>query len=339
MSSENPNFNKGIMPMATDTRIGGTRVASLPVSAPDRPRVEVKKPVKGKGLTGVRLFLGGLAALGAVETGGAVYTEYTNNVPLSADIPTLIQDVVWPKTLLDNTILKEKALPNFDSTADRGIVEAGINTVAVSNDVLKNAYEEQVAQNKDSGRPTVLFPIAFTASGQRVGYEYQKPITPLVDSVTGKPITIESPGGIDVMLTKGDAIVVPAENTQIFQSPKANIDGTEYFTGMFMRFEQNGRQFAFAIGGGDVRTFTAQNGVTNAPVIPQTNNWKDDAKNGLILPLGTSAATVNFNPNVPTYINFTVKNPETGRWESIKPIFVTDNSTGQVKLLIPSATQ
>ena len=180
-----PGGLKGILFRATSTKERtGVAVVTTPNAAPSLTPVNPDRPPKKRGIGRKigRIVGYGVSGLIAVEAVGALYTEYTNNVPLSGDIPTLIQDVAWPKTLLDNTLFKEKALSAFDPTANRFIVEAGTNTVYAPTDTLKRAYEEQVDRNKGSKNPTVIFPITFTAPGQRVGYEYAKPLTNGTDS-------------------------------------------------------------------------------------------------------------------------------------------------------------
>lgn len=303
-----------------------------------------KPPTKKRGLDKItKRALASLMMLGAVTEGtGAVITELTNNVPLSADVPTLIQDFAWPKTLLDKTLFKEEALPVFDPAANSGVVEAGTNTVAGFNDSLKRKYEEQVDKNKDSKSPTVLFPVKFAQNGQRAGYKYAKPSTIGTDSQTGQPVTQEFPGSISLKLDKGVEILVMAEDAEVFQYKPLIIDGKEYFVGLWIKFQQNGEIYGFGISSADVRTFTSIGDASNAPIVPSFPQGGLDlsgAKNGLKLPLGISVARIDYVTYVTDMnagMNFKRYNRETGRWEQIRPNFVTDNSSGQVKLLVSS---
>ena len=336
-----PGGLKGILFRATSTKERtGVAVVTTPNAAPSLTPVNPDRPPKKRGIGRKigRIVGYGVSGLIAVEAVGALYTEYTNNVPLSADIPTLIQDVAWPKTLLDNTLLKEKALPAFDITANRGIAEAGTNTISGSKDSLKKAYEEQVDKNKDSKNPTVLFPVKFAQNGQRAGYRYAKPSSPFTDGTV-----IEFPGSISLKLDKGAEILVMAENAEVFQYKPAIIGGKEYFVGLWIKFQQNGEIYGFGISSADVRTFIPSQEIAGAPIVPNREQGGLDlsgAKNGLKLPLGTPVARINYITNVTDMnagMNFKRYNRETGRWEEIRPNFVTDNSSGQVKLLVSSS--
>ncbi len=338
--AENPmNPKEGLFRMATNPN-----PSEAPPEAP-RPPIRlvpsVEPPPKKRGLgKKARIALAGLATLGVVETAGAVYTEQTNNLPV--DALTLIQDVAWPKTLLENTLLKEKALSFFDPTANRSIIEVGINTVTVSDEDLKKAYREQVEKNKQG--PTILFPVKFTENGQRVNYEHSKQEQFLVgkDSQTGEPVYMERPSTIHAHFDVGEEIPVPAENAEVFQFPPRVIDGIRHFVGLWIKFQQNGETFAFGISGQDVRTFIPLGEAANAPIVPTNEGGTlllSEARNGLKLPLGTPVARVNIDTNLNSGFSLSRYNPNNphvnARWESVKPNFVTDNSTGQTRLMLP----
>jgi len=337
-----PGGLKGVLFKANaPTKDGSnTSVVTRPDATPSPTPVNPDRPPKKRGIgRKIGKIAGyGLAVLTATEVVGAVYTEYTNNVPLSADIPTLIQDFAWPKTLLDNTLFKEKALPAFDPAANSAVVEAGANTVYAPTDTLKRAYEEQADGNKGSKNPTVLFPVQFTQNGQRAGYRYAKPSSPFTDGTV-----IEFPGSISLKLDKGAEILVMAENAEVFQYKPAIIGGKEYFVGLWIKFQQNGEIYGFGISSADVRTFIPSQEIAGAPIVPNREQGGLDlsgAKNGLKLPLGTPVARINYITNVTDMnagMNFKRYNRETGRWEEIRPNFVTDNSSGQVKLLVSSS--
>ena len=302
------------------------KVAPSQTPAPDRPlqpRRE-KKPL-GKGAKAV---LNTLTALALIEGTGAVVKELTNERP--ASVRTIIPDLVWPYTMVKDRTHKEAPVPSyFDPEAKKGTVKEGVNRIIVSQDVLENAYEEKVTENRDSGRPAVVFPVKLK-SGERFGYEYKSPITPFeANPATGERLIIESPGAFGMNLDKGQSIIVPAKNAQIFKST-AVIDGQRYLTSLYMKWEQNGREFAFAFASGHGKKLVPQNGVMNAPDLPTTNNWREDTKDGLTLSLGIEVVTSGFDSNLPDNANFSTKDPQTGRWTSIKPVYVTDNSTQQL---------
>ena len=297
------------------------KVAPSQTPAPDRPlqpRRE-KKPL-GKGAKAV---LNTLTALALIEGTGAVVKELTNERP--ASVRTIIPDLVWPYTMVKDRTHKEAPVPSyFDPEAKKGTVKEGVNRIIVSQDVLESAYEKKVAENKDSGHPAVIFPVKLIP-GQRFNYEYKEPVTSGVDSVTGEPITHDASGAFRMNLDKGESIIAPVKNAQIFKRT-AVINGQRYLVSIYAKFEQNGREFAFAFASGDGRKLIPQNGVMDAPDLPTTNNWRNDAQNGLILPLGMEIVTSSLDSNLPDNANFSTKNPETGRWESVKPDYIMDAS-------------
>lgn len=313
-----------------------------PTVAPLTPRPDVAVEPKPRRIgTKTRIALAGLALL---ETGGAIANEQFNEQPIGTQ--TVIQDLAWPWNLGKSAVEDIQRLfqgktssPEasvFDPQADKQTVKAGVNTIAVSETELKKAYEAQSAQNRD-GRPTVVFPLKFTADGQRVDYEYQKPLSPFTDGTV-----IEFPGTIKTNLDKGMEIVVPAENAEVFQFQPQIIDGKQYFVGLWIKFQQNGETYAFGVSGADVRTFIPIGEVVNAPLVPVNKGGTlllADAKNGLKLPVGMPVARVDRNTILEEGFNFSRYNPNNphinARWESIRPNFVTDNSTGQLKLILP----
>lgn len=295
-----------------------------------------KKPSKiGKK---TRIALAGLAAVGAVETTGAVFNEQINKKPLS--ISTIGEDVMWSVNILTD-LLNPKVIPStFNPDSDMGIVKAGVNATSVaSTEILRNAYLEQVTQNND-GHPTIVFPATFTTDGKIINYEYQQPLLVGTDSKTGEPVYLDRPGTIRVHFDVGEEIIIPAENSEVFQFPPQIIGGKEYFVGLWIKFQQNGETYAFGISAADVRTFTAIGEAINAPKVPVNKGGTlllNEAKDGLKLSLGTPVARVNINtdPNL-GFTGFSLSrfNPETQRWESIRPNFVTDGPDGQKKLLV-----
>lgn len=316
-------------------RFGITAAPSIPMPG---VKVEPKPQRLGKR---ARMALAGLAVLGAVETTGAVITEQTNNQPLSTN--TIPADLAWPWNLgrsaaedIQGFFNKEAPVSStFDNNADRQVIKAGVNTVAVSETELKKAYEEQSAQNTDG--PTVIFPVKFTAEGQEVNYAFEPPLTGIIDGQTGKPKIIESPGAIKLDFRKNLEIVVPAENAEIFQFPPRVVNGQRYFQGVFIKWQQGKELFSLAVSSQDIRTFIPLGETANAPLIPSNEggNWRSKAQNGLQLPLAKSIMKVDFETNLGSFITFDKYNPKTGRWESTRANFVTDNSTGQTKLMLP----
>lgn len=294
----------------------------LPMDKPVPSLPGLKRRREGQGLSdrlrNTIIVGGSLVVLG----GAAAYVA-------SQDIPGQIAE--W--------FTSEAPTPTaFDSSVNKSSVENGINAVTVLKTDLLKEYVEQSAQNKDSKNPTAIFPVIFTAPGQRVDYEYQKPFIAGTDSQTGQPVTIEKPGTIHAKFNKGEEIPVPVENAEIFQFPPRIIDGKQYFVGVWMKFQQNGETFAFGISADDVRTFIPIGEVVNAPLVPVNEGGTllfSNAKNGLKLPFTTPVIRVNIETNLSSGFSFSRYNPETGRWESKRPNFVTDKSTGQSKLMLP----
>ncbi|MDP2672107.1 MAG: hypothetical protein Q8O68_01190 [Candidatus Daviesbacteria bacterium] len=62
-----------------------------------------------------RIFLAGLATLGAIETAGAITTELTNNQPISIT-RTIPDDLKWPGTLIEN-LMNQKVPETFANKA------------------------------------------------------------------------------------------------------------------------------------------------------------------------------------------------------------------------------
>lgn len=351
----NPNTsleNKGVHSFATVGRTAtGTPTIEAPPEVKRRPEKRYIQP--GRKALYARL-VGTLAALAA--TAGPAVNHQIND-ETQVNLPAITRDIssipgfYWnlgKSAVKDIQGLFNKEIPvptTFDINASKSSIEAGVNAVVVSKTELKKAYEEQSAQNTD-GRPTVVFPVKFTASGQRIDYEYQERFLAGTDSQTGKPVYMERPGTIIAHFSVGEEIAIPAENAEVFQFPPQIIGGKEYFVGLWIKFQQNGETYAFGISGQDVRTFIPLGEAASAPLVPTNEGGTllfSEAKNGLKLPLGTPVARVNINPILNSGFSFSRYNPNNphvnARWESIKPNFVTDNSMEQTKLLIFSTNQ
>ena len=329
----------GIFGISTPTRERtAISVITEPKTRPAPVFPEPEKPPKTKKFLIQRLAraIGAIAIFGG---GGLAIQHHVQNqedigprgiVRDIGAIPiTFGEDFNWLLQKFGLKVFAENVPDYFDPDAKKGTIEEGVNRITVSQDVLENAYEEKVTENRDSGRPAVVFPVKLK-SGERFGYEYKSPITPFeANPATGERLIIESPGAFGMNLDKGQSIIVPAKNAQIFKST-AVIDGQRYLTSLYMKWEQNGREFAFAFASGHGKKLVPQNGVMNAPDLPTTNNWREDTKDGLTLSLGIEVVTSGFDSNLPDNANFSTKDPQTGRWTSIKPVYVTDNSTQQL---------
>lgn len=329
--------DKGVFKMVTK---GATRHASSPpIATPDkRPRVKIKQPEEtgSRGQTAARIA----AAILLAETAGATVTELRNEQPISPQ--TIVADVMWPYTAIEGLIKQEPPIPlEFNPDLDKSSLGSEVNTIATPQEQLKIAYNQQVEENKDSGRPTVLFPVAFTASGQRVDYEYQAPLTNGIDSVTGQVVIQERPGTINTTYERGEIISLAMENAEVFQFKPATVNGKEYFQGFFIKFQQNGELFGLRIAQSDVKTFQPLIDTSNIPFVPEGEGGGlllTEAKDGAKLPMLTNLISINTdNPQV--ILNFNRYNPKTGRWESVKPNFVVGKSNERTKLLIAQPNQ
>lgn len=281
----------------------------------------------------------------ALEGAAATATELTDKDSFLNNPSHTIQQQTGYDLLhsLDwiNNLRVEKVPPSldsnasFDSNARRGTIEEGINTISVSQDKLLQLYKEQSVRSNEN--PTVVYPVAFTTDGQKTDYEYLDPIKQ-TDSSTGQVFYLEKPGSINVGITKNEALIVPSDNAEIFQFKPIILNGKKYFVGVFIKWEQNGQTYGLRIGAStDVRTLNPLENIKSAPFVPTNEGGTlllSEAKNGLKLPLGIAICRIDLsNPNVK--LNFDRYNPNNGRWESIKPNFVTDNSDGQTKLALP----
>ena len=324
----------GIFGISTPTRERtAISVITEPKTRPAPVFPEPEKPPKTKKFLIQRLAraIGAIAIFGG---GGLAIQHHVQNqedigprgiVRDIGAIPiTFGEDFNWLLQKFGLKVFAENVPDYFDPDAKKGTIEEGVNRITVSQDVLESAYEKKVAENKDSGHPAVIFPVKLIP-GQRFNYEYKEPVTSGVDSVTGEPITHDASGAFRMNLDKGESIIAPVKNAQIFKRT-AVINGQRYLVSIYAKFEQNGREFAFAFASGDGRKLIPQNGVMDAPDLPTTNNWRNDAQNGLILPLGMEIVTSSLDSNLPDNANFSTKNPETGRWESVKPDYIMDAS-------------
>lgn len=356
-----------VLAMATET---GT--IALPLPKPISPDTDTRgkptrqrKPQETKGRRILRNI--GFSVLGVVaiaEIAGALYVEYDDPKPTSVHT-ILDEDLQWPldlafsklrpakpepishpisisspddgntNTAIESPAKKPETISSaFDPKADKGTIGIGDNLIPAMPDVIREAYREQLEKNTKG--PTVVFPVKFTAPRQTIDYEYQKPFSPGKDSLTGEPVTFERPGSIKVLLNKGQEIIIPAENAQIFQLKPSTIDDQKYFAGFFIKWEQDGEIYTLNIVGVDARTLKPLGDAVNAPVVTDLKQ----AENGLKLPFGTPVAIVDFerfyDDPYNVHLNFNKFNPETQRRKSIRPNFVTDDSDGQTKLLSPS---
>ena len=324
----------GIFGISTPTRERtAISVITEPKTRPAPVFPEPEKPPKTKKFLIQRLA----RAIGAIAIFGGGGLAIQHHVQNQEDISprgivrdigaipiTFGEDFNWLLQKFGLKVFAENVPDYFDPDAKKGTIEEGVNRITVSQDVLESAYEKKVAENKDSGHPAVIFPVKLIP-GQRFNYEYKEPVTSGVDSVTGEPITHDASGAFRMNLDKGESIIAPVKNAQIFKRT-AVINGQRYLVSIYAKFEQNGREFAFAFASGDGRKLIPQNGVMDAPDLPTTNNWRNDAQNGLILPLGMEIVTSSLDSNLPDNANFSTKNPETGRWESVKPDYIMDAS-------------
>lgn len=122
--------------MATQRgELTGTRTAP---TTPDRHKTKVKEGEE-KGLSkGAKLALAGLAALGTVETTGAIIQEQINHEPLSAT--TIPADLMWPWNLgksavedISRVFRKEISVPpTIDNSANKIVVKTGVNAIPVN---------------------------------------------------------------------------------------------------------------------------------------------------------------------------------------------------------------
>jgi hypothetical protein len=351
-----PASSENVLPLrvpkilnATITRDRFRTVTSQPksssISEPKESPSEPPQPKKQKESIDKKIKAG-LVVLGsllALEGAGATFTELTDKEPFLKNPAYTTQlgfiqkagyDILHPLVWIKN-LQTENISPEFNANAKQGIIAEGINTISVSQEELTQLYKDQSAKNKDN--PTVVYPVAFTADGQRTDYKYLDPIKQ-TDSATGQVFYLEKPGSINVGITKSEALIVPSDNAEIFQFKPITLNGKEYFIGVFIKWEQNGQMYGLRIGAStDVRTLNPLENIKNAPFVPTNEAGTlllSEAKDGKKLPLGTAICKVDLsNPNVK--LNFDKYNPENGRWESIKPIFVTDNSDGQKKLVLP----
>lgn len=95
----------------------GTGTTAPPRTEPVTPEKQLPKKKKGLGKT-LRLSLAGLAALGAVETTGAVVSEQTNNEQVSAH--TIVEDIKWPLDIIPNLLgRKPEAAYPISNTNDK----------------------------------------------------------------------------------------------------------------------------------------------------------------------------------------------------------------------------
>jgi hypothetical protein len=146
---------------------------------------------------------------------------------------------------------------------------------------------------------------------------------------------------MNIAIDKGQGIIVPTENAEIFQMTPKTVNGKEYFRGVFIKWEQNGQTYMLGLSTpSDVRTLEPLDNIKGAPAIPTDTTGSpvfNEAKNGLKLPLGTIVCKANLsNPDMNFILNR--YNASNGRWESVKPNFVTDTATGQTRLVVESTS-
>ena len=217
------------------------------------------------------------ATLAAIAGGVAAFEAYQGN------IPGIHRSV-------------EEAIPtHFDNNADHQLLQAGINANPIASTELNTALKDSIKPLEEKSFPQVemLLPVQLNPN-ERV--EISKfwvrsafnPIAEKTDNlVFGKEITIPK---------KGDKIIVPVENAEIFQISPYVVDGQSYFNGVLIRFKgPDNMVYELAIkSSNEVTDLGAMDVIKNAPTIGDDEGYsgpimhKDTINlKGLALPPGT----------------------------------------------------
>lgn len=290
-----------------------------PTPEPEQP--PTKKP---GGKKKPNFFVRAIAAGSMLVAGGVQAKMDYDNIPAVHRI-------------VDNLLGKasaENALDYFDPDAMKGTIREGVSRITVSEDVLRTTYKEQVEQNKNSNHPVAVYPVKFgDRSNKELGYERQAPIAGLINAETREPIIEEAPGAFEMRLTAGDSLIIPAEDSQVFKST-AVVDGQRWLSSVYVKYTQNGQEYAFAATSDNVKTFIPQNGLIGAPDLPTGNYWREETRSGSGLPFPFVETFVTVSANSTIRANFSMRDPETGKWNSVAPDYVVQNSTSSQNQLI-----
>lgn len=108
-----------------------------------------------------RIALAGLAAVGVIETGGAVVTELTNNQPMSIT-RTVPDDIKWPATLIENLVNKKDPDTFNDNSSKPKFGEANIIKLSPQAIIEKGLAEPKITKDSEGITLTTLLPGIFS---------------------------------------------------------------------------------------------------------------------------------------------------------------------------------
>lgn len=274
-----------------------------PTPAPELlPEPKKRKPFSGRKLL-VRLGL----ALAAVA-GGLGYQHHVENQE-SFSVPGITRDAAGiPSTAGQdiNTLLrglginarigKPAVSETFDNTRESQTIEAGVNTISVTQDELPALMRGSIKPVVKGQRPYVSIPLPIELNnGQEV-----KVSTNYINGANwmkGGQVERLVRGKEIIVAKKGTRLFIPIENAQVFQIEYQNLKNQQsYLPGAVVRFKgPDDTPYEISIHArNDVEVLRPTDAFSNAPVMKGMQgiylagaNLNPEMK-GLMLPLGTA---------------------------------------------------